>query len=432
MALTSIALYASFAYDLERTDFIKLITLYGALFYLFYTLVKVEKLKPAFLTGLAIIFRMVFLFAIPNLSQDFYRFIWDGRMLLEGWNPYLYLPGVLMDGGIAPIAQAAELYEGMGELSAGHYTNYPPINQLCFFLAALVSGKSILGSVIVMRLIIILSDIGIIIIGGKLLEKLKLPSYYIYIYALNPFIIIELTGNLHFESVMLFFLVLSLYLVYTDKWKLGAIAMAAAISVKLLPLLTLPLLIQKLKLRKAVLFYLITLIMTTLFFLPFFSIKFLEAYADTLSLWFINFEFNGSIYNLIKAIGYHIKGYNIIQTVGKIMPVLVVLVILIISFIKRNKNLPELASGMLLALSFYFFTASVVHPWYLSSLLLLCIFTNYRYPVVWSLFIILSYYTYSQSNFKESYLMLALQYIPVYIYFFYEIFNTKKRKFLTL
>jgi alpha-1,6-mannosyltransferase len=54
-------------------------------------------------------------------------------MLLEGWNPYLYLPKTLIEQGIAPMPQAQELYEGMGELSAQHYTNYPPFNQLLFF-----------------------------------------------------------------------------------------------------------------------------------------------------------------------------------------------------------------------------------------------------------------------------------------------------------
>ncbi|WP_373942405.1 hypothetical protein [Polaribacter sejongensis] len=117
---------------------------------------------------------MIFLFAIPNLSQDFYRFIWDGRMILEGLNPYLSLPKNFIQQGLHPIAETSNLYVGMGEMNGSHFTNYPPINQLCFLIAALFASKSIFGSIVVLRLIIILADIGIPYFGKKLLERLNL------------------------------------------------------------------------------------------------------------------------------------------------------------------------------------------------------------------------------------------------------------------
>ena len=164
----------------------------------------------SFLMGTAILFRLIFLFAIPNLSQDFYRFIWDGRMILEGINPFISIPETFVEKGNIPISQGTELYRGMGQLSGSHYTNYPPVNQFNFLIAAIFSNTSIVGAVIVMRLQIILADIGIIYFGKKILKQLNLPHHLIFLYALNPFIIIELTGNLHFESVMLVFLVWSL------------------------------------------------------------------------------------------------------------------------------------------------------------------------------------------------------------------------------
>ena len=90
---------------------------------------------------LAFAFRAVFILAIPNLSQDFYRFIWDGRMILEGINPYLNTVESFISRGVFPVSQAQELYDGMGTLNASHFTNYPPIKQLCFVLAGLVSGN---------------------------------------------------------------------------------------------------------------------------------------------------------------------------------------------------------------------------------------------------------------------------------------------------
>jgi len=172
--------YASFAYDLDRTDFIKLAMLYGALFFLSYKLVQICRDNFRFLVYLSVAFRLVFIFSIPNLSQDFYRFVWDGRMLLNGLNPYLFTPQSLIEMGQLPFVQAQELYDGMGMLNASHFTNYPPIKQLVFVIAAIVSGKSILGSVIVMRLFLIAADLGTLYFGKKLLEKLQIPTNTIF------------------------------------------------------------------------------------------------------------------------------------------------------------------------------------------------------------------------------------------------------------
>ena len=57
-------------------------------------------------------------------------------MVLEGLNPYLSLPESFIQQGINPIAEASVLYNGMGEMNGSHYTNYPPLNQLCFLIGS--------------------------------------------------------------------------------------------------------------------------------------------------------------------------------------------------------------------------------------------------------------------------------------------------------
>ena len=210
-------LYILFSYQLEREQFPLLFSIYSLLFLGFIAILKYSNLNVKQLTYISFGFRALFILAIPNLSQDFYRFIWDGRLLLEGLNPYLQTPNTIMASGQIPIANAQELYNNMGELSAKHFSNYPPLNQLCFFIAALFSSKSILGSVIVLRLLIIAADFGTLYFGKRLLEHLNLKPKQIFWYILNPFIIIELTGNLHFEGVMIFFLIASLYVFFKQK-----------------------------------------------------------------------------------------------------------------------------------------------------------------------------------------------------------------------
>ncbi|MEP2278980.1 MAG: mannosyltransferase, partial [Maribacter sp.] len=127
MAVLSFAFYFTFAYHLDRTDFIKLLSLFVALFFFCFKLIQFEKLNFRFLLGVGIIFRLIFLFTEPNLSQDFYRFIWDGHLVSSGVNPYLHTPDELMQNMVSIIPNASELYQGMGNLSARHYSNYPPL-----------------------------------------------------------------------------------------------------------------------------------------------------------------------------------------------------------------------------------------------------------------------------------------------------------------
>jgi len=421
----SVLMYLSFAYNLSRNDYTKLIFLYTALFVLFYKLITTNHNNFSFLVIVSFLFRLLFLFAIPNLSQDFYRFIWDGRMILEGLNPYLFTPESFINSGEFPIVQTKELFIGMGELNGSHYTNYPPINQFCFVIAGIIAGKSIIGSVIVMRILIIFADVGILFFGKKLLQQLNIPTHHIFWYLLNPFIIIELTGNLHFESVMLFFLIWSLYLLQLNKWKKAAMVFALSVSVKLIPLIFLPLFLQKLGWKKSVYFYSIVGFLTLMFFAPFYSSNFIHNYAQTVALWFQNFEFNASIYYIIRELSYKIRGWNEIAIIGKIIPFVVVIFVFIVAFYRKNKTTTQLITAMLMVLSFYYFTATTIHPWYLATLVLLSIYTKFIFPLVWSLIIIISYLAYANTKNTENLYIIALEYIVIYGVLFWELFFKK-------
>ena len=433
----TILLYFFFGYYLERSQLFKFLGLYAVLFSAYFYFLKNNKNNFQFLLGISVLFRLVFLFSTPNLSQDFYRFIWDGRMLFEGLNPYLSLPETFINQHIYPINQATELYAGMGELNGSHYTNYPPINQLCFFISAIFANKSILGSVVVMRILIVLADIGIIYFGKKILAHLKMPVHNIFWYALNPFIIIELTGNLHFEPVMLFFFIWAIYLLIKNKWIWSAILIACSIAVKLIPFLFLPIFFQwfikketslKNELLKLLLFYSIVLITTLLFFLPFYSPTLIENYSNSVGLWFRNFEFNASFYYIIREIGYLFRGYNEIAIIGKISPILTIIFVGCITFFRKNTTPKQLITAFLFGLSFYYFTTTTMHPWYLSTLILLAVFTKYRFPIIWSLVIIFSYSAYSNEIYRENLFLVSLEYITVYGYLIWELFFYPKKE----
>ncbi|QCE40749.1 glycosyltransferase 87 family protein [Psychroserpens sp. NJDZ02] len=440
LLLASFCLYGVFAYNLVRTDYSTLISLYIVLFGLFVKIVTTNKNNFKLLVIVAILSRLIFLFAIPNLSQDFYRFIWDGRMILQGYNPYLHTPESFINLGQAPVSQAKDLVSGMQVLNASHYSNYPPINQLLFTLANVFSSANILGSVIGLRLLIIAADIGTLYFGAKLLEKLGLSKHKIFWFILNPFIIIELTGNLHFESVMIFFLILSLYLLHKNKWQWAAVVFALSISTKLVPLLFLPLFVKwfrlkndptKIDFKKLFSFYIIIGSTTLLLFAPFFSMQFISNYSKTVGLWFGNFEFNASVYYIARAIGYAITGYNQIAIIGKTLPLLIFISIWILALTRKNQDFLTLLTSMLLAMTFYLLLSTTVHPWYVASLLILGLFTNYKLPIVWSFIVIISYLAYANADNTENLWLIGLEYLVVYFILFLDIFiNNRPQKTL--
>ena len=433
----SILLYFFLGYWLERSQFsVLLISVFG-LFIANYFFVNNNKFSVSQLFGLALVFRFVLLLVVPNLSQDFYRFIWDGRMLFNGLNPYLTTPKNLLAQGIEPVADAHFLFQGMGMLNASHYTNYPPVSQLSYLIAAVFGSKSLLTSVVFLRLQLILSDIGVFYIGKKLMEHLNMPVKYIFFYLLNPFIILELTGNLHFEAVMVFFLLWSIYLLFKNKWILSAVVLGLSISVKLMPLIFMPLFLgffiekkfaimevfkkeNKFSYLKFIGFCLITLLTTFGTFAPFISNELISNFGASIGLWFQNFEFNASIYYIIRWIGFKVVGWNIIGTVGKILPVVVILLVFTISLTRRNYDRKVLLTSMLFSICGYLLLSTTIHPWYLSIPLALSVFTGYRFVWVWTYTIFFSYASYRLPEFKEDLGWVTLEYLIVLVVFLYE------------
>lgn len=435
LVVVSLVFYYSFAYQLDRSDFIKLFGLYAGLFFFFYKLVHTNTLNFKVLFWIGIACRAVFIFSIPNLSQDFYRFLWDGRLLVQGINPYLSTPDAFIAQADVVVPQAQQLINGMGTLNASHFSNYPPLSQSIYAIAALLAGKSILNSIIVLRILLIAADVGTVLLGKKLLEKLKMPTHHIFWYFLNPFIIIELSGNLHFEGVMVFFLVTALYFLIVKKWMWSAIFLSLSVATKLIPLLFLPLLIPYFlsqfsskiaAFKKLTLYYLMIFGTVLLLFFPFLSEGFVQNFSKTISLWFVTFEFNASVYYLIRWIGFKTVGWNIIGSVGKILPVLVVLFLMYFSFFKKVKDLRKLLILMLFGICFYFLLSTTVHPWYLAIPLVLSVFTNHQFMLVWSFMIVLSYSAYGESGFSENLWLVALEYAVVISFFVWEVFWKKK------
>ena len=417
------------SYFIEREQFLYFFSLYSIIFaaflFLYNSFQKNNLLK--FGIQLSLILRLLLLFALPNLSNDFYRFIWDGRMSVLGFNPFTVLPNDFIGTeNMAMVGKdAQELYDGQGSLSPGNYTCYPPINQVFFIIPAFLFPQNIFLSVVLMRLMIIGAEMGTIHFGRKILRKLNLPESNILLYALNPFVILELTGNLHFEAVTVFFLVVAVYYLLSDKWLKSALFMTLSVSVKLIPLIFLPVLLKKLGQYRTVKYSLFVILGSLILFLPFFSQELLSNFMSSIDLYFRKFEFNASIYYVIRWVGYQTHGWNIIQKTGPLLGIVVFVIVLLISIIPKNQDPKQLMVSMLFAVSIYYFLSTTVHPWYLAVPLILSVFTRYRFMIVWSLLVMLSYHVYQFDDFSENLWINVVEYGVVFGFLIGELMTNK-------
>lgn len=398
-----IALYAYVAYFLERVNFIALIS---GMSLLFLPLLYIQKVSVELkhIQWLGVIVRLIFLGAIPSLSDDFYRFLWDGAMNLNGINPFDQIPS----NTTLSFGQKEQFLERMN--SPEYYSIYPPLSQLVYTFGAL-GLQSLNLSIILLRLPLLAAEIGLIFLLPKLLSSLNLEVKNSAFYILNPLVIVEVIGNLHFEGLMVFFLATSIYVFLKNKWLGGAILFGLACSVKLLPLVLMPLLLVKFPLRSALKISAIIVLTFLLSWVPFYSKDALFHFVESFQLYFQTFEFNASTYYVLREIGYSIYGYNVIQTLGKVLPFISITIMLTIMWRKRSIDWTSFFTKAMFVMLVYYALASIVHPWYVILPLFLSLFTKHKAVVLWSFLILFSYSAYQVSGVKENMILVALEYL---------------------
>lgn len=419
LSILGASVYGVIAYFTSRTDFIQLISLAAVSFLIMYIVIEKSKLSFLQLCVMAFLYRLVFFLSIPNLSQDFFRFFWDGQLVLQGINPYAENVNYFFTAGIENTVKHADiLRKGMGELNAGHYSNYPPISQSIYALSAWLANGSILGFIISLRLILISFDLLFIVFAKRLLKRFNINPKNLFWYILNPLCIMEITGNLHLEGIMISLFVVAFYFLLKHKYTLSALFLSLSISTKLLSLIFMPLVFKYFTaknnfieaLKKTAYYGMVTFVFLFLQFAFFYNDQFISNFYQSIRLWFGKFEFNASVFYLIRWLGYQNVGWNIIETYGKIMPLasLTVFALLVLKFKARPIKILECFMWML---TVYFLLSTTVHPWYILFPLALSSFLNYKFVIFWSFVVILSYSAYRiPGEVNVSYWVLGVEY----------------------
>ncbi len=406
--------------DYSGVSFVTFICQYFILFALVLLLIKRNN-NFWFLMGLTLLANGMYVFTVPNLSPDFYRFIWDGELLTKGINPYAHVPNELISfNGFYDSQYMRMLYYGMTDLSKEHYSNYPVLNQFLYAAPAYFS-ESIQGNVIGLKLILLAFNIGNVFVLKKLLNLLKLPLKNIWFYALNPFVIIELMGNMHFEGVMVFFMLSAIYVILkNENWMLGATYWAFAIQIKLIPLMLVPFFFKKLGFKKSVGFGAVTGVLVLLIGQFLWNEQlYINHMLESINDYFISFQFNASWFNVVNALVSDQYGWNTTYLVGPWLSKITLGLVVVLALFRNYRSDLDVFKGMLFALMIYYALATTVHPWYISMILVLGIFTDYKFPLVWTLLVPLSYGIYVLPEY-ELYI-LGLEYGLLFAVMIYEI-----------
>ena len=194
--------------------------------------------------GFAVLFRLSILFAPPYLSDDIYRYVWDGRVQAAGINPYRYIPA-------APeLAHLRDdvIYPKINRRDWAH-TIYPPTAQAVFFLTTRISE-----SVVWMKATMLIFELVTIWAIARLLTLLGRPRQFLLLYAWHPLVIWEFAGSGHVDAIAIGFIALA-FLAWQKKSNLGAgFMLACATLAKLFPMVLLPALLKRGRWRIAFVF----------------------------------------------------------------------------------------------------------------------------------------------------------------------------------
>ncbi len=191
---------------------------------------KSARLTLLIVLGFSALLRLGLLFETPKLSDDIYRYVWDGRVQSAGINPYLYIPA---DPHLAALRDA-EIYPHINRRDYAP-TIYPPMTQMIFFVVHQVSG-----SVVGFKLCLLLFEAITIASLTSLLGGLGLPRARVLIYAWNPLVLWEFSGSGHIDAVMIAFVSLALLARRARRETLTGVLLGCAALVKFFPLALFP------------------------------------------------------------------------------------------------------------------------------------------------------------------------------------------------
>ena len=313
----------------------------------------------------ALTFGGAFLFAPPLLSDDLYRYLWEGQLWLEGFNPYRLSPD---DPILVPLRD--ELWPKINNKPLGSI--YPPISQLWFAAAAWLGGK-----VWTVKLLALLAHVFSVAALSRVSTSRTAPLAL----ALNPLLLSEGALNGHFDILCGLALLMAAWALAQGSFGRAGIAASAAVGLKVVGLVVVPLFLRR---PKALLG---TALVSALLLVPLVVSRGPLDAASGPAQFASRWRGNESLFGLIGWLSRQICPEGSADLVARSIVVLALLLLCALAVYRQVPPLPAaraLVWGVLLL-------SPQVHPWYLAWLLPLELAAGGSAGLVWSAAVLCAY-----------------------------------------
>jgi hypothetical protein len=393
--LTGIFRWVEQQQDLEAhiPEFIGLLLLVGILYVIGVFWVERFHLGPAALVIIlasAVLFRLVLLPAAPSLSDDVYRYQWDGRAQRAHLNPYEVFPN---SSGLAWL----ENPNHPGASGMDTPSIYPPLSEFAYRLIETVPGYKRVST------ILDLASAGLLML---LLAAMRQPLHRVLTYAWNPTVFVSFAMCGHFDSLAIVTLLAAAFFLLSNRPILSISALALSFLSKFFPLILLPTFFKRVRRAHTAIFASFVFVA----YLPFLRSgwKVFEGAKDYAREW----ENNDSLFRLLHLLADSRLGAELLA--GAIL-------LGIVAYLAKRGAEP-LWSGLLLTAAVPLLSPAA-YPWYFTwSIPFLCFYPS----AAWLLMSVTTVLGYAPSiaygagePLKHSLLFLLLEYGPVYLWLAY-------------
>ena len=405
-----------------------------------------ERRRALFLIwGLGLVFRTTLLFTMPTLSDDIWRYIWDGRLANAGISPYaLPVNSPLLDALDSPQRTLVN--------NNWMASPYLPAAQALF--AAVY--RLVPGSALAFQVTAVLLDLLTGALVMDLLRRLGLPGTRVLIYLWNPLVVVEFAHGAHVvDALMICLMMAALWalvvpatgdrrpFVSAHSRLLSVVALAAATLTKVLPALLLPVVGRRWGWRYVLVYGGLVVAISAAFALgggwgllgPLDGTGLFGAIRIYSTYW----NYNGGLYHWLEVAisGYPTPGAVPLEAVGpgpirtaKLLSLGMLGLVLagVWRWSRRCDGNLALLRLAIVPLAAYLLLATTVHPWYVTLLIPLLPFltptrsedsriSRFLLPgIYFSAVVALSYLTYQDpANPREYDAVRLVEYVPLYL-----------------
>ena len=178
----------------------------GTIYIIAIILLKTVTFSLGFIWVVAIILRLILLSTNPVLSDDIYRYHWDGHLLINSVNPYAEpVNSAKLDSFSTSLRERINHPEMASP--------YLPGALAQFWLVELIAPQEEKAMQFASMTFDLLTGLIIFILLGEL--SIKKAAVLIYLW--NPLVIVEFSHSAHVDSLMLFFSMLAWFFILSSK-----------------------------------------------------------------------------------------------------------------------------------------------------------------------------------------------------------------------